>query len=124
MKAEEKAEWVAALRSGDYTQGHSRLRTGNAFCCLGVKADLEVRKDNGSWLSVSGSINDAYFYLLEENLEASFLGYLPVEVFPEHEYVASGDEITIEERLVYMNDNGYSLSEIADWIEQNIPTEV
>ena len=33
-----KARWVAALRSGEYTQGHSRLydSTDHTLCCLGV----------------------------------------------------------------------------------------
>ena len=37
MTPELKAQWIAALRSGEYTQGHNHLRTGNGYyCCLGV----------------------------------------------------------------------------------------
>ena len=37
MKPQIKKLWVAALRSGEYTQGIGRLRTDdNKFCCLGV----------------------------------------------------------------------------------------
>jgi hypothetical protein len=33
--------WVAALRSGKYTQGRSRLRNDdNSHCCLGVLVDV------------------------------------------------------------------------------------
>ena len=40
MNADVKALWVAALRSGDYTQGYSRLADGHKRCCLGVLCDL------------------------------------------------------------------------------------
>lgn len=37
-KKEAFEEWIAALRSGKYEQGRSRLisRNGDKFCCLGV----------------------------------------------------------------------------------------
>lgn len=44
-----KAQWVAALRSGEYVQGTGKLRkrTGynetDQFCCLGVLCDLAVK---------------------------------------------------------------------------------
>jgi hypothetical protein len=37
MDATIKAQWVAALRSGDYTQGQGSLKTRDgSYCCLGV----------------------------------------------------------------------------------------
>lgn len=40
-----KAQWVAALRSDEYTQGDGYLKTldGN-YCCLGVLCDLAVKQ--------------------------------------------------------------------------------
>lgn len=39
-----KAQWVAALRSGEYKQVRGRLRTSdNAFCCLGVLCNLHAQ---------------------------------------------------------------------------------
>lgn len=37
--------WVKALRSGEYKQGKSCLRTndGGQYCCLGVLTDLAVK---------------------------------------------------------------------------------
>jgi hypothetical protein len=35
-----KAQWVEALRSGEYEQGKYRLRNGDKFCCLGVLCDI------------------------------------------------------------------------------------
>lgn len=44
LKQDIKARWVAALRSGNYQQGHRALRTGsNHFCCLGVLCDLAAK---------------------------------------------------------------------------------
>ena len=35
--------WIAALRSGEYTQGHGALSVNNKFCCLGVACDLYIK---------------------------------------------------------------------------------
>lgn len=36
--------WVKALRSGEYKQGRTRLRTKDGkYCCLGVLTDLAVK---------------------------------------------------------------------------------
>ena len=43
MNADIKAQWVAALRSGDYKQTHGTLREGDAFCCLGVLCNLHAQ---------------------------------------------------------------------------------
>lgn len=40
MNADIKAKWVAALRSGEYKQGHEHLRVDDSYCCLGVLCDL------------------------------------------------------------------------------------
>lgn len=49
MKPEIKAQWVAALRSGEYKQGERRLRTKDQFCCLGVLCDLHAKATDGAW---------------------------------------------------------------------------
>jgi hypothetical protein len=38
--ARNRAAWVAALRSGEFAQGHGFLRTPEGFCCLGVAVNL------------------------------------------------------------------------------------
>src|SRR5690348_17476896 len=44
MDPQIKAEWVAALRSGEYRQGSGTLRSDqDEFCCLGVLCDLAVK---------------------------------------------------------------------------------
>ena len=52
MNPKVKELWLTALRSGDYTQGKGRLRTGDSFDPLGVLCDL-YSKDQ--WSLVEGS---------------------------------------------------------------------
>ena len=42
MNKEIKAEWVKALRSGEYKQGGGALHRGDHFCCLGVLCDIAI----------------------------------------------------------------------------------
>ncbi len=41
MTRKTRDEWVAALRSGDYTQIHGIFKDVNGYCCLGVLAKIE-----------------------------------------------------------------------------------
>ena len=43
MNPEVKAQWVEALRSGEYEQGRNELQLNGRFCCLGVLCDLAVK---------------------------------------------------------------------------------
>lgn len=44
MKPEIKAEWVAALRSGEYEQGYHVLQNEEGrYCCLGVLCEIAVK---------------------------------------------------------------------------------
>lgn len=57
MTKQEAREWIAALRSGKYQQGHGELKTergdGNfSYCCLGV--EQQVHPDRTS------EVNDAF----------------------------------------------------------------
>src|SRR5678816_767057 len=40
MKQDIKDRWVAALRSGEYTQGAGYLNANGKFCCLGVLCEI------------------------------------------------------------------------------------
>lgn len=61
---ENMATFIAALRSGEYKQGNSRLNTnGNEFCCLGVACDISRI---GSWVpKVDAYSVDARLYMGE-----------------------------------------------------------
>lgn len=46
MDAAKKAQWIAALRSGDFQQGHSSLQTSRqTFCCLGVACEIAAKEN-------------------------------------------------------------------------------
>lgn len=108
MKAEIKARWIEALRSGKYEQGKRALHPyGSKFCCLGVLCDVV---DPSKW---------------EGEEYNGAVGYLPGDL---------QDEVRLLDReqthLINMNDGnpangiaGKPFSEIADWIERNIPAE-
>lgn len=54
MNPEIKKEWLQALRSGKYVQGHwalhlKTLAGESRFCCLGVLADLYAQATQTPW---------------------------------------------------------------------------
>lgn len=99
--AELKAKWIEALRSGKYEQCQDALHDGIGHCCLGV---LEI---------VSGV----------PSRDKEILASRPVSKY--------GDEIDegayqflpqpVQVDLARLNDRGSDFSEIADYIEANIP---
>lgn len=98
MDAKLKADWTAALRSGEYKQGRRRFRIESAggvkHCCLGVLCEVA-----GAPIE-QGPSNDNY----------EFVGRALGAVNPAD--------------LWRMNDTqGKSFSEIADWIDTNIPED-
>jgi hypothetical protein len=73
MNPEIKAQWVEALRSGEYEQTNGYLRTDSGFCCLGVLCDLAVKAGK-----VEATRRDYGTY--QYGAEKAALG-LPSEVF-------------------------------------------
>jgi hypothetical protein len=56
-----KAQWVAALRSGEFEQGKTALKTNEgSYCCLGVLCELAVRE--GVAVAVPSIGEAAVFY--------------------------------------------------------------
>ena len=49
MDAAVKDLWVAALRSGTYTQTTGSLQNAYGFCCMGVLCDLYRQHVGGGW---------------------------------------------------------------------------
>lgn len=92
MDAELKAKWVEALRSGEYEQCRGRLTDGKGFCCFGVLVKLQ-----------NGNLSDEMQY---DDLAKQ---------------ISRGEKYYEQKiRLVKMNDDGASFSEIADYIEANL----
>jgi hypothetical protein len=108
MNAELRKQWVAALRSGAYQQGHGCLyTTRNKYCCLGVLCDLYVQthKEVGWEL-----YRDDYWMLFGHPS-------LPTTAVMRWAGLSSSDI----DRLVTMNDfDDKTFAEIADVIEKEI----
>ena len=100
--------WIAALRSGNYAQGHRALRTEKGFCCLGVASDIlnpeAWRNTNVAW------------FRWEDPIEGSFWGGLSVQA-ANHFGLAVG----AQDLLVNANDDlGMSFEEIAADLENDL----
>jgi hypothetical protein len=49
MNPEVKAQWLQALRSGEYAQTDGCLHNRYGFCCLGVLCDLHAKEADTTW---------------------------------------------------------------------------
>lgn len=95
-----KKKWIAALRSGKYSQSVGYLEDSDGYCCLGVACRIQHPK-----MKLYGDfINDFNFKRLRDvNVPKILKG-----------------NIDLPKILSEMNDNGHSFEEIADWIEENL----
>jgi hypothetical protein len=138
MDQEKKAQWVAALRSGDYSQGtgvlHRKVNGEHKYCCLGVlcdialKAGLELRHD---------PTGDCQCTSCQQDGIRAYDGYddfLPPKVV-QWAGLTNGNPRTTESipdpgsslpgttidnaTLSYLNDNGKTFEEIAAIIERD-----
>ena len=87
-------QWIAALRSGQYTQTQGFTKRGDSYCCLGVAVCLVDNDKWGPWREGEAS----YSHCLSQRYRL--------------------DEETTHQ-LVEMNDKqGKTFPEIADYLEQ------
>lgn len=121
MNPERKAEWTAALRSGEYKQTNGFLHRRGGFCCLGVACDLWNKETGkGEWKPFS----DCRDFVIQDEryaLEDRYSAFPPNEVtnwlgVPYTEGYRPPSFLT----LANMNDSGKTFLEIADWIEENL----
>ena len=132
MKQELKDKWLAALRSGEYTQGKGWLKYQDndgivKWCCLGVLADIT---DNTKW---------TVFYpagIPIDSLKDNRIYYQYDKPPDDGGWVKFGSTSMYTEglkepwTLASMNDGSVmpslepkSFLEIADWIEENVEVE-
>lgn len=121
---EVKAQWVAALRSGDYKQGDGYLcmvddRGRERYCCLGVLSDLcpDVEK------SPYGGTN--YMQFREPGVMDGRGTHLPSTAVDEWAGFDEGmyniyDKHGSWTTLHALNDRGHTFNEIADLIEEHL----
>lgn len=105
MKVRPKKEWLAALRSGEYTQGIGSLHWGDGrMCCLGVLIDAT---QDGEWRY--DERHGAYRF--------NDAGGMPTNTVLN----AVGLDRLDASWLSVMNDSKrWSFAAIADWIEENL----
>lgn len=129
MKA---AEWVKALRSGDYEQGQDYLCRDGKFCCLGVLCEiLDLPKEVVPGPELAPELPDSIYYVfnglnsyatkrsvqqsvIPASAQATILEDLNLRQTVTDEV---GDGRSLHTHLICMNDEGRSFNEIADYIE-------
>lgn len=132
MNAEIKAQWVAALRSGEYRQGRSQLRTetpdGHRYCCLGVLCDLAAKAGIGHWFDnvfyktdVDTHYSEDYSATIPPEFVWKWAGYTATDsagFLIKDPIVAAQVDSKTSESLVGLNDNwNWSFEEIANAVE-------
>lgn len=132
LRPEIKAQWLTALRSGEYTQCQNVLQDTTGFCCLGVLSDLHSKATgDDQWRErfencsedgyVSQDVLAGYTYIGEKETPPVPVMEWAFENFePDHDRlvgVLAGNHC-IADTLAGMNDDGSSFQEIADMIER------
>lgn len=103
MDPAKRDAWTDALESGRYSQLQNALirvfpDDSKQHCCLGVKAEIEdISMSNNSY---GGSV-----YLRFTEFSTAQAVDLPLDV---------------TDQLIWMNDNGKTFHEIAEWIKENL----
>lgn len=129
VNVENMRKWIAALRSGQYTQGTGTLRNDkNQYCCLGVACEVAI----GSGVELDVKLPDpggsAYWYY------GDMAGTLPPEVQRwlgvDQDDIKFGDPELVQNEhggysyngplsAIHANDTlNWSFSRIADQLEQ------
>lgn len=123
QQAANRAKWLAALRSGAYTQTTGMLhKEDGGYCCLGVACDLYSQVDP-SWEWEPTDSTDGAMHFKSKNKAEYSVGTLPVEVadwlglsLTEGQYSV---EYGLQRSLVLDNDDAFATFEdIADIIER------
>lgn len=121
MNKEIKEKWVAALRSGDYKQGHGGLSRNREYCCLGVLCDLAVKA--GVCKFKAGKAGESYLNEDKDEYDGG-VNYLPDSVqnwagIDDSNPIVGEDKSDANDCLAYRNDvEGLNFNQIADLIEK------
>jgi hypothetical protein len=116
MNSQIKQQWITALRSNEYEQTTTYLRTTEGFCCLGVLCDLYAKEHKDVDWDVDG---DDYGFLDEiQILPLKVMQWAGLSHTDPHYVVA--DEETGERNITLsmVNDEGSSFEDIAQLIEE------
>lgn len=135
MKKEIADLWVAALRSGEYTQAKYKLRTKrdaepDGFCCLGVLSDLYLNiADNptAKWVpdlggivafAADGQSDEGFLIDPVKNWAGLISDAGSMHAIPDTKLLGTHAAWKpMYSKLTVCNDNGISFADIADFIE-------
>ena len=125
IKADVKAKWLKALRSGEYKQIKSELHNSfcgeycneEGYCCLGVLTDIYLKEHKLNW----GDKDASEIYIKQSD------GYLHSPV-SEWAGIDSDNPMVVvktgcgemHRSLTDLNDSGSTFNEIADLIEPQL----
>jgi hypothetical protein len=139
---------VAAIRSGDYTQGKGRLnrQVGDTrfHCCLGVLCDVVANSGEGEWRQVeddgsTGIHRFEFFYRGGTDIRSHDWSIIPTNLAAEMQVSIDMSVIAISDAgieflggfglpiynpykrhvgLAWLNDNGFTFGQIATIIER------
>lgn len=130
MNPEIRAQWCAALRSGEYPQTKEALRRlpeeiqqgGHpAYCCLGVLTDLYIKAGNDEMVA-----GDEFLGAGDgepASVWASVEGSLALAVMEWAGLTDRDPELRpgLHGNAVFLNDEGHTFAEIADLIDGGAP---
>jgi len=108
-----KAQWVAALRSGEYKQGKGVLRKGNELCCLGVLCEVAIL--SGIELKVHHKNGYTQYDGHGSGLPGTVREWAGLD--DGQPYTSRMDDDGFPMRISHVNDGGASFEQIADLIE-------
>jgi len=109
-----KELWIKALRSGKFKQGTGRLFDGDGYCCLGVLASV-VDPSKKCW-----DDEDSAFLVADDSEFFSV-----TDAKQQRKSVGQPLSNDLIDALVNLNDiEEASFSEIADYIEENVPVDL
>lgn len=115
MKRDIAEKWVAALRSGDYTQARGYLKLAHGHCCLGVLCELAVKENVVKGAMKYDYQSTRYLFCFGANEE---VGHLPEEVLDWSGIKTGNGELKDILSLSMYNDAGKSFDEISGLIEK------
>jgi hypothetical protein len=120
MNPDIKKQWVDALRSGEYRQGHSSLRPlDGSYCCLGVLCDIYAKTTGkGKWEYRDEDWTCALFHADDTSQDCypppSVMHWAGIEDVPD-------DADIVINKLIDMNDDDQaSFNRISNYIERTL----
>jgi hypothetical protein len=97
-------KWVAALRSGEFTQATGQLQKHDSYCCLGVACVIAERSGN---VRIHRTQEGIVIGMNLDDFQPDVLNWLGM--MKSHDFDLSA-----------RNDNGWSFESLAKYIEDNL----